>query len=343
MIIRLAIGSFALLVLLACGSEDHTPENISDTGTNSLDVSRTNAVKNTPSRTPSGEETTFSSDIPIVKTGEEIIHELPKGVEIPEGMIFVAGGQTAIGSAEGLPREQPVITQEIRGFFMDITPVTVGQYREFVEATGYVTQAEKFGDAAVFDMQAQNWMLEKGAYWEYPRGPKGGKSPDSHPVTQVSYNDVLAYCEWAGKRLPTEAEWEHAARNGSNTRTKYSWGEEIVERGVYKANYWQGHFPLENTGEDGFMFTSPVGTFGESPIGLKDLSGNVWEWCSDWYLPYGNDQENYTPDDKSEKVMRGGSFMCDPNYCWGYRVSGRSGTTPETGLFHVGFRCVKDI
>ncbi|RMG17078.1 MAG: formylglycine-generating enzyme family protein [Bacteroidetes bacterium] len=274
---------------------------------------------------------------------EDLLTTLPEGVAVPEGMVFVPGGITAVGAEDGLAREQPVIARQIRGFFMDITPVTVAQFREFVQATGYVTQAEKYGDAAVFNMETGEWYLHKGAYWEFPRGPENGPAPPDHPVTQVSYNDALAYCKWAGKRLPTEAEWEHAARNGSNSRSKYSWGEEIFQNGVFKANFWQGHFPLENTLEDGFEFTSPVGAFGETPLGLKDMSGNVWEWCSDWYLPYGNDPSHFIPKPESEKVMRGGSFMCDPSYCWGYRVSGRSGTTPETGLFHVGFRCVKDV
>lgn len=263
--------------------------------------------------------------------------------ETPEGMIFVPGGFTEVGSVNGLPREQPVLGTKLKGFFMDKSPVTVGDFREFTEATGYTTQAEKFGDAAIFNMDMRNWELKPGAYWAYPLGPDFEPAASNHPVTQVSFNDVLAYCEWAGKRLPTEAEWEHAARNGRNSRNKYSWGESIQVNGEYKANIWNGVFPAYNTGDDGYLFTCPVGTFGENELGLTDMAGNVWEWCSDWYLPYGQDQDSYAPDQESEKVMRGGSFMCDPNYCHGYRVSGRSGSTPETGLFHVGFRCVMDI
>lgn len=314
-----------------------------------LDLSRTNAVKNTPSR-----EGNSASDQGLVASavrnteeidnkGKDLIYELPAGTEVPEGMVFIPGGITDIGSAQGLPREQPVWSSSIKGFFMDETPVTVGQYRKFVKATGYKTQAEKFGDAAVFDLQQQTWYLQKGAYWEYPRGKEAGKSPDDHPVTQVSYNDAEAYANWAGKRLPTEAEWEHAARNGTNSRSQYSWGDDIQINGKYKSNFWQGVFPAYNTVEDGYQFTSPVGAFNVTALGLKDISGNVWEWCSDWYRSYDPNEPDRVITAEPEKVMRGGSFMCDPNYCHGYRVSGRSGSTPETGLFHVGFRCVKDI
>ncbi|MCL4141178.1 UNVERIFIED_CONTAM: hypothetical protein GTU68_023959 [Idotea baltica] len=192
-------------------------------------------------------------------------------------------------------------------------------------------------------MEQRNWILKKTAYWEYPIGKDQPISPDNHPVTQVSFNDAIAYCNWAGKRLPTESEWEHAARNGADSRTQYSWGENIMEGNVHKANIWQGTFPVENTNEDGYLYTSPVGEFNVSPLGLKDISGNVWEWCNEWYTSYDPNNPSLVQTAEPERVMRGGSFMCDPNYCHGYRVSGRSGSTPETGLFHVGFRCVKDI
>ncbi|MDX2247557.1 MAG: formylglycine-generating enzyme family protein [Bacteroidia bacterium] len=340
----LALTAFAFMLCLIPGCSDSPEEEHTITDSNELDLSRTNAVKNTPSRPGSGEKPNLTAEHSPAFTDENnLLVSLPENTPVPEGMVFVPGGRTDIGDINGLPREQPVWATPIRGFFMDITPVTVGQYRQFVKATGYVTQAEKFGDAAVFDMENQTWFLKKTAYWEYPQGKDQEKAPDNHPVTQVSYNDALAYCDWAGKRLPTEAEWEHAARNGSNSRAQYSWGEDIEEKGRYKANFWQGVFPAYNTVADGFPFTSPVGSFPATPLGLLDLSGNVWEWCQTWYTSYDPNDPSKVVTAEPERVMRGGSFMCDPNYCHGYRVSGRSGSTPETGLFHVGFRCVKDI
>ncbi len=330
-----------LIFLLACQSGQQTNPSYDDSQpTQSPDVSRTTAVKNTPSRPLDQIE---SELIESTQTIVPVSTAIEENDNVPEGMIYVPGGSTDIGSATGLPREQPVYNTVFQPFYMDKTPVTVAQFRTFVEATGYITQAEGFGDAVVFDLDKREWELRPGANWKQPLGPNFEPAKDDHPVTQVSFNDAIAYCEWADKRLPTEAEWEHAARNASNSRNRYSWGEEITDHNGYKANIWQGTFPAINTGEDGYLFTCPVGTFGETSLGLSDISGNVWEWCQDWYLPYGSDQKGYEPNAESEKVMRGGSFMCDPNYCHGYRVSGRSGSTPETGLFHTGFRCVKDV
>lgn len=262
-----------------------------------------------------------------------------------EGMIYIPGGKIDLGSMKGLPREKPVRSHEVRAFYLDKHPVTVGQFRKFIEATNYQTDAEKFGNSIVHDMNMSRggWHMVDGANWQYPRGPEGGAAADDHPVTQVSYFDAEAYCKWAGKRLPTEVEWEHAARNAKNNRMKYSWGEQIVENGIFKANYWQGNFPYINQNKDGYMYTSPVGKFGATPLGLTDMAGNVWEWCADWYKSYGPDGEYVeTTPGQRERVMRGGSFMCEPGFCHGYRVSGRSGTTPESALFHLGFRCAKD-
>jgi sulfatase modifying factor 1 len=161
-------------------------------------------------------------------------------------------------------------------------------------------------------------------------------------VTQVSWDDAVAYCRSVGKRLPTEVEWEHAARNGRNDRTRYAWGDDLVVGGRYRANTWQGHFPDHNTVADGFRYTSPVGTFGTTPAGLTDMGGNVWQWCDDWYRPYAERRAAFTPTATSERVIRGGSFLCDPDFCHGFRVSARGHTTPDTGLMHVGFRCARD-
>ncbi len=269
--------------------------------------------------------------------------EPPAGVEVPEGMVYIPGGRTQIGSEKGLPMEQPVFKTHVKAFLMDEHPVTVAQFREFVKATGYVTQAESFGDAAILNLETYEWMLLKGATWEYPMGSEAPAAGDDHPVTQVSWNDAAAYAEWAGKRLPTEFEWEHAARGAESAPHQYAWGNVLYADGVVHANTWEGRFPVSNSGEDGYFFTSPVGEFGKTPLGLTDMGGNVWEWTDSWYISYTDLDNMYVPDEFSERVQRGGSFLCSPGYCHGYRVSARSHSTPESSLFHVGFRTVKDL
>lgn len=267
----------------------------------------------------------------------------PSNVEVPAGMVYVPGGMTQIGSEDGMPFEQPVFEAEVDPFFMDASPVTVAAFRQFVEATGYQTEAERFGDAGVLNPTTHQWELRAGATWHHPLGPGEAAAPDDHPVTQVSWNDAVAYAEWAGKRLPTEIEWEHAARGATNVPQRYAWGSDLVTDGSHRANTWQGSFPTKNTGEDGYLYTSPVGAFGTTDLGLTDMGGNVWEWTQDWFRLYSERDAPFTPDASSEKAQRGGSFLCNPSWCHGYRVSGRSHATPETALFHVGFRCVKDI
>lgn len=259
----------------------------------------------------------------------------------PPGMVYIPGGTTQIGSENGMPHERPVFRARVQPFFMDISPVTVGSFREFVLATGYVTQAESFGDAGIFNDSTRQWELGLGAYWQWPLGPDYPPAPDDHPVTQVSWNDAVAYAEWANKRLPTEIEWEHAARQGSSGQ--YAWGDLLVQDGEYKANVWNGQFPRFNTNADGYATTSPVGAFGETSAGLVDMGGNVWEWTADWYRSYADRDREFQPNSSSEKAQRGGSFLCEPGWCHGYRVSGRSHSTPETALYHVGFRLVRDI
>ena len=267
----------------------------------------------------------------------------PPGVEVPEGMVYVPGGVARIGSEDGPAHERPVFEVRVEPFFMDVHPVTVAQFRAFVEATGYVTQAERFGDAGVYDDRTGGWRLVRGAHWRRPLGPDGPPAPDDHPVTQVSWHDAVAYAQWVGKRLPTEVEWEHAARGARNAPGPYAWGTSLVTDGRHRANTWQGPFPGPNTLEDGFLYTSPVGAFGATELGLTDMGGNVWEWTADWFRPYVDRDRPFHPDARSEKVQRGGSFLCHESYCHGYRVSARSHSTPETALFHVGFRLVKDL
>lgn len=261
----------------------------------------------------------------------------------PEGMVLIPGGTQRIGAEEGLPWERPAFETEVEPFYLDRSPVTVAEFREFVDATGFVTEAERFGNAGVFDFDAGEWVMVDGATWSHPQGLDEAPAPDDHPVTQVSWNDAMAYAEWAGKRLPTEIEWEHAARGASLKSGRYPWGDELVEDGAYRANTWQGTFPQVNTGDDGFLVTSPVGHFGETRLGLTDMGGNVWEWTADWFRSYARRAVPPVPEEMQSKAQRGGSFLCHPSYCHGYRVSARSHSSPETSLFHLGFRCARDV
>jgi len=262
-------------------------------------------------------------------------------VAVP-GMVAFAGGHTRIGSDGGPPSESPPFIADVKPFLLDVHPVTVGEFREFVAATRYVTQSERAGSSGVFDAGTARWELVDGASWHHPLGPSSPAAAADHPVTQVSWNDAVAYCAWRGKRLPTEIEWEHAARNGHNGGPQYAWGNALVIDGHYMANTWQGTFPARNTVEDGYRYTSPVGAFGVTPSGLTDMGGNVWQWCQDWYRPYSERDRPFAPAAESQKVTRGGSFMCDPKFCHGFRVSARGHTAPDTGLMHIGFRCAKD-
>lgn len=259
-----------------------------------------------------------------------------------EGMVFIKGGKFMMGSDSDLPNESPAFEAEVKDFYLDKHPVSVAQFREFVKKTGYTTDAEKLGDAGIFNLDKRYWQLIRGANWEYPFGKEGTKAKDNHPVTQVSWQDAQAFCKWAGKRLPTEAEWEYAAKNMENENQPYSWGGLLVENNQYKANVWQGEFPLKNELLDGFLYTSPIGWFGENKSGLTDMGGNVWQWCNDTYQLYPGNERSFKVR-SNEKVMRGGSFMCAENYCRGYRTTARSFSTEESALFHIGFRCAKSI
>jgi len=238
------------------------------------------------------------------------------------------------------PVTKKSIQVKLKAFLLDKNLVTVSDFEAFVKVTHYITEAEKFGNAGVFDDQTHHWDLVDGADFRFPFGRNKPKAESNHPVTQVSWNDAIAYAKWKGKRLPTQWEWEHAAKNGENTSQQYTWGEDLVVAGKYKANTWQGSFPSYNTMEDGYAYTSPVGVFGKNKLGLTDMGGNVWQWTQDSIEPQGGDAEL---DPATRRVTRGGSFLCDPMVCHGFKVTGRSSSTPESSMVHIGFRCAKDI
>jgi sulfatase modifying factor 1 len=300
----------------------------------------------------------------------------PAGARGTNGMVWIPGGSFARGAANGAPDEQPVREITVSGFWMDSTEVTNEEFERFVKATGYVTVAERKPDpaqypgvpldklvagAAVFHAPKEEvsladflswWEYIPGASWRHPEGPRSNLvGKEKHPVVQVCWFDALKYAEWAGKRLPTEAEWEFAARGGLKG-ADYVWGQELVPGGRWQANIWQGKFPNSNKGEDGFLTTAPVASYPPNGYGLYDISGNVWEWCQDWYMPdyYGtcpaeNPPGPSTSEDPNEpgvakRVQRGGSFLCNDVYCSGYRPSTRMKASPDTGLNHSGFRCV---
>ena len=218
-------------------------------------------------------------------------------------------------------------------------PVTVAQFARYVRDSAYLSTAERLGSAGAFDFTTFRWELVEGANWQYPRGQEHPAAAGNHPVTQVSWYDALAYCHSLGMELPSQALWEEILAHESEDKNgRFVWGDELNPGGKYAANYWQGVFPLRNTEKDGYLMTSPVGTFGESRSGLQDLSGNVWEWCSDWYAPSLDG-----PDSLRERVQVGGSFMCAPQDCLGFARGQVSHSTPETALFHVGFRCVQKV
>jgi formylglycine-generating enzyme required for sulfatase activity len=286
-----------------------------------------------------------------------------------------------MGSEDFYPEERPVREVAVDGFWMDDHPVTVGEFRRFVKATGHVTSAEIAPDAddypdaqpdllvpgsLVFQRTAgpvsldgfRNWWAwVPGADWRHPEGPGSTlNGRDRHPVTQVAYADAVAFASWAGKELPTEAEWECASRGGLD-QAVYTWGDEFAPKGRMMANTWQGRFPWENLLEDGFAGTSPVKRFPPNGFGLYDMAGNVWEWTSDFFtLPQPSQVEAdrpccgpgnprvTAPDPEGEpiprRVIKGGSHLCAPNYCLRYRPAARQGEAVDTSTGHLGFRCI---
>ena len=287
---------------------------------------------------PSPVETEITAPANTDKT-EKITKKLPQQV-VESEMIYFEGGTFLMGSDNGLPQESPAHKVTVKPFSIDKSPVTVAQFKVFAETVNFKTEAEKYGDSGVFNLDAQNWELLPGAYWLKPFGPNGPEAENNHPVTHISWNDAVAYCKWANKRLPTEAEWEFAARSGKNSGNKFSWGNEVSLNGKYFANTWQGTLQAPET-SDGYLFTSPVGTFGENEAGLTDMGGNVWQWCADNYKAYPGSAA-VIREDSNVKAIRGGSFFFDQYGEDSFSVSGRSMNSHETSLFNTGFRCAKD-
>lgn len=255
-------------------------------------------------------------------------------------MVHFEGGTIKIGSETGAKNEAPVFEMKIAPFYLDKYLVTVAEFREFVLKTNYVTEADKFGDSGVYSFEQGNWSLMPGANWEYPLGKDKPKSLDNHPVTHVSWNDANAYASWKGKRLPTEFEWEFAAKNGENTTNKYAWGNKPVINGKYMANVWQGSNIQESEPKDGYLLTSPIGAFGATKSGLYDMGGNVWQWCENYYKPYPYNDKS-APQDPNIRATRGGSFMYDEALENSYTTTFRSQNSIDTSLFNMGFRCAK--
>ncbi|WP_286140412.1 formylglycine-generating enzyme family protein [Arthrobacter sp. Rue61a] len=261
---------------------------------------------------------------------------------------------------EGYPEdgESPVHLVTLDAFRIDATAVTNNMFGTFVQATGYRTEAEQYGSSAVFHLLstanhddvlgtaagAPWWLNVRGADWAHPTGPASDfREFLDHPVVHVSYNDALAYCSWAGRRLPSEAEWEYAARGGLESK-RYAWGNELMPGGEHRCNIWQGTFPTANTLKDGHLGTSPVRSFPCNGYGLYEMAGNVWEWCADWFLPkyYRNSPVNNPkgPTIGAGRVMRGGSYLCHDSYCNRYRVAARTSNTPDSSSGNCGFRTV---
>ncbi len=333
-------------------------------------------------------ETTLPSRFPSSKD----TFSIATGMSSLEGMVKIPAGQFMMGASddEGTADEYPQHKVLVDSFWMDRTEVTNVQFARFVKATGYITTAERKPDweeikkqlppgtpkpdssllvasSLVFtppahsvplDDATQWWTWMKGADWKHPLGPMSTiERKENFPVVQVSWDDAMAYCKWAAKRLPTEAEWEWAARGGL-VDNKYPWGNEDVEAGKPKANTWQGNFPNINTSWDKYYNMTNVKSFAPNNYGLYDMAGNVWEWCNDWYQPgyYRQMKDKTTQNPRGplnsydpmeptvpKKVVRGGSFLCNASYCKGYRVTSRMKTSPDTGLEHTGFRCVRYI
>jgi len=277
--------------------------------------SKEGQARQTPAEQPEAKETPQPS-------------ENPKKRSSTDGMTLVE---------EGMYRRKTGEEIRISAFYMDQNPVTVAKFKTFIDETNYKTDAEKFGNSGVADINTLQWQLKDGATWNYPLGPEEAPANDDHPVTHVSWNDAKAYAEWAGKRLPAEAEWEYAAGGGQTDPGAYPWGDALTVKGKHMTNYWQGG-PKARQGGDGFVYTSPVGHYGANKLDLTDMSGNVWEWTQNNYAnTFGQPGGNPTV-----KVIKGGSFFYDQAGEESLTITFRGQNTIETSLFNMGFRCAMD-
>ncbi|WP_342387860.1 formylglycine-generating enzyme family protein [Salinicoccus bachuensis] len=289
-----------------------------------------------------------------------------KGAGTAVEQVYIPGGAFLMGTngREGYPDdgEGPARRVKVDPFHMDVHAVTNEAFSTFIEDTGYVTEAEKFGWSFVFYQFVSDrtkrrvkrvvpntpwWLVVQGACWKHPEGPDSNvESRMDHPVVHVSWNDAAAYAEWAGKRLPTEAEWEFAARGGLEQKL-YPWGDELTPDGEHRCNIWQGGFPKTNTKADGHLGTAPAAAFPPNGYGLHNTVGNVWEWCADWFAKStknrGGKNNPQGPKKGDFRIMRGGSYLCHDSYCNRYRVAARTRNTPDSASGNIGFRCVTDI
>jgi len=280
-----------------------------------------------------------------------------------EGMIKLDGGGFLMGTEtkEGFPAdgEGPIREVMVDAFYMDTYPVTNRQFAEFTRQTDYKTEAERFDWSFVFHKHIPPelvedtvrgvtwWCKVRGACWRRPEGPCSTvDSRAEYPVTHVSWNDATEYCRWAGKRLPTEAEWEYAARGGLEQKT-YPWGDELTPGGRHLCNIWQGEFPNVDTAEDGYCAPAPVNTYPPNGYGFYTITGNAWEWCSDWFHPAyhvtATRKNPVGPLEGAAKVMKGVSYLCHKSYCNRYRVAARTSNTPDSSTTNISFRCVRDV
>lgn len=293
----------------------------------------------------------------VVPPGPAAANDGAAFVSLPGGAFLMGADDPAAHPLDG---EGPVRRITLDPFLIDATAVTNERFRRFVEATGYVTESERYGWSFVFAgflppdhpptravPQAPWWRQVFGAAWNAPEGPGSTiEGREDHPVVHVSHADARAYCAWAGARLPTEAEWEYAARGGLEGR-RFPWGDELTPGGVHRCNIWQGTFPSEDTAEDGYAGTAPVTAFEPNGFGLYNMVGNAWEWVSDWFHPRAHAHPNAPrrnpagPARGSARVMRGGSYMCHASYCYRYRVAARSSAPPDSGTGNMGFRIAR--
>ncbi len=259
-----------------------------------------------------------------------------------KGMVLFYDGKIRFGSYLGKEIEKPIFEKALSSFLLDKNPVSVRDFRLFVQATGYKTEADIAGQSLVYLPYLGDWSLVKGANWEYPLGHQGNRAEENHPVTHISYNDAVKYSLWLGKRLPTEFEYEYALKVGKNLATRFPWGDEPSVLGRYKANFSQAESATDSVSRDSYFYTSPIGSFGSSVAGMNDLIGNVWEWTSSSLNPYPGSKSE-TRAGPNSYVIRGGSFMINPKIVTEFALWSREELNATTSRFDVGFRCASSV